>query len=100
MNKVLLVGRLTTDPELRVLSSGKSVLTFSLATSELSADGAERTEYTPTVAWDRLAETGAGILRKGQKVAIDGRLQTRSWDDDRGNRHWKTEVVASTIESL
>ena len=62
--------------------------------------GKEKAEYSPIVTWDRLAEIAGQYLGKGQQVAIEGRLQTRSWDDDRGQRHWKTEIVASRVEML
>jgi single-strand DNA-binding protein len=99
VNKVLLTGRLTRDPELRSLASGKSVTQFSVATNEY-AGGKERPEYHNIVTWDRLAEICGQYLGKGQQVAIEGRIQTRSWDDDQGKRHWKTEVVASHVEML
>ena len=99
MNKVLLTGRLTRDPEMRSLASGKSVTQFSVATNEY-AGGKEKAEYHNVVTWDRLAEICGQFLGKGQQVAIEGRLQTRSWDDDRGARHWKTEVVAAHVEML
>lgn len=100
MNKVLLTGRLTRDPEMRSLASGKSVTQFSVATNEYIGNGKERAEYHNVVTWDKLAETCGRFLGKGQQVAIEGRLQTRSWDDDRGARHWKTEVVANHVEML
>jgi len=101
MNKVLLVGRLTRDPELRTLPSGKHVANFTIATNEYRGTGAEeRTEYHAIVAWDRLAELCGQFLGKGQLVDLEGRLQTRQWDDDAGKRHWKTEVVANSLEML
>ena len=101
MNKVLLVGRLTRDPELRTLPSGKHVANFTIATNEYRGTGAEeRTEYHAIVAWDRLAEICGQFLGKGQLVDIEGRLQTRQWDDDAGKRHWKTEVVTNSLEML
>lgn len=100
MNKVLLTGRLTRDPEMRSLASGKNVTTFTVASNEFIGGGREKAEYHPVVTWDRLAEIAGAYLGKGQQVAIEGRLQTRSWDDDRGVRHWKTEVVASHVEML
>lgn len=100
MNKVLLVGRLTRDPELRSLPSGKPLATFVVATNEFRGGGGERTEYHNVVAWDRLAEICGQFLSKGQMVDIEGRLQTRQWDDDAGVRHWKTEVVAASLEML
>ena len=83
MNKVLLTGRLTRDPEMRSLASGKNVTTFTVASNEFLGGGKEKAEYHPVVAWDRLAEIAGRYLGKGQQVAIEGRLQTRSWDDDK-----------------
>jgi len=101
MNKVMLVGRLTRDPELRSLPSGKPVANFVVATNEFRGSGAgERTEYHNVVAWDRLAEICGQFLSKGQLIDIEGRLQTRQWDDDAGVRHWKTEVVIASLEML
>jgi single-strand DNA-binding protein len=99
VNKVLLTGRLTRDPEMRSLASGKTVTAFNVATNEY-AGGKEKSEYHAVVTWDKLAQVCGQYLGKGQQVAIDGRLQTRSWDDDQGKRHWKTEVVASSVEML
>ena len=100
MNKVLLTGRLTRDPEMRSLATGKNVTTFTVASNEFIGGGKEKAEYHSVVTWDRLAEIAGRYLGKGQQVAIEGRLQTRSWDDDKGARHWKTEVVASHVEML
>jgi single-strand DNA-binding protein len=100
MNKVLLTGRLTRDPELRVLASGKNVTTFSVATNEYVGNGKEKAEFHTVVTWDRLADICASYLGKGMTVAIEGRIQTRQWDDDRGAHHWKTEIVAAAVEML
>ena len=100
MNKVLLTGRLTRDPEKRSLASGKSVTQFSVATNEYVGGGKEKAEYHNVVTWDRLAEICGQYLGKGQQVAIEGRIQTRSWDDDQGKRHWKTGIVAGHVEML
>jgi single-strand DNA-binding protein len=100
VNKVLLTGRLTRDPEMRGLASGKNVTTFTVASNEFFGGGKEKAEYHAVVTWDRLAEIAGRYLGKGQQVAIEGRLQTRSWDDERGARHWKTEIVASHVEML
>lgn len=100
MNKVILTGRLTRDPEMRSLASGKSVTTFTVASKEFLGTGPETAEYHPVVTWDRLAEIAGRYLGKGQQVAVEGRLQTRAWDDEDGRRHWKTEIVASQIEML
>jgi single stranded DNA-binding protein len=100
VNKVLLTGRLTRDPEMRSLASGKAVTQFSVATNEYRTNGQEKSEYHTVVTWDRLAQICAQYLGKGQQVAVEGRIQTRSWDDDQGKRHWKTEVVATSVEML
>jgi single-strand DNA-binding protein len=99
MNRVLLTGRLTRDPELRTLASGKTVTQFSVATNDYRS-GAEKAEFHNIVTWDRLAEICGQYLGKGQLVALEGRLQTRQWEDDKKIRHWKTEVVASSLEML
>jgi len=99
MNQVLLTGRLTRDPEVRKLASGKSVAQFGIATNDYRG-GSEHSEYHTVVTWDRLAEICGEYLGKGQLVSISGRLQTRQWEDDDKKRHWKTEIVASTVEML
>ncbi len=99
MNRVLLTGRLTRDPEMRSVSNGKTVTTFSIATNEYRG-GQEKAEYHTIVTWDRLAEISAQYLGKGQLVAVEGRLQTRQWEDERKLRHWKTEIVANQVEML
>ena len=99
MNRVLLTGRLTRDPELRTLANGKTVTQFGIATNDYRG-GAEKAEFHSIVTWDRLAEICAQYLGKGQLVAIEGRLQTRQWEDDRRLRHWKTEIVAGSVEML
>jgi single-strand DNA-binding protein len=100
MNRVVLTGRLTRDPEMRSLASGKTVTTFTVASNEFLGGGKEKAEYHAVVTWDRLAEIAGRYLGKGQQVVIEGRLQTRSWDDDKGARHWKTEIVASHVEMM
>jgi single-strand DNA-binding protein len=99
MNRVLLTGRLTRDPEMRSLPSGKVVTNFSVATNEYRG-GEERTEYHSIVTWERLAEICGQYLGKGQMVSLEGRLQTRNWEDDRKIKHYRTEVVASQVEML
>ena len=85
---------------MRSLASGKQVTTFTVASNAFIGGGKERAEYHPVVAWDRLAEIAGRYLGKGQQVAVEGRLQTRSWDDEKGQRHWKTEIVAANVEML
>ena len=99
MNRVLLTGRLTRDPEMRSLANNKTVTTFSVATNDYRS-GQEKAEYHTVVTWDRLAEICAQYLGKGQLVAVEGRIQTRQWEDDRKVRHWKTEIVAGSVEML
>lgn len=99
MNRVMLTGRLTRNPERRVLANQKTVVQFSIITDEYR-DGTVHEEYHTIIAWDLLAELCAQYLGKGQLVAVQGRLQTRQWEDDRKLRHWKTEVVASQVELL
>jgi single-strand DNA-binding protein len=99
MNRVLLTGRLTRDPEMRSLPSGKAVTNFSVATNEYRG-GEEKTEYHTVVTWERLAEICGQYLGKGQMVSLEGRLQTRRWEDDRKFKHYRTEIVASSVEML
>jgi len=99
MNRVLLTGRLTRDPEVRSLPSGKVVTNFSVATNEYRG-GEERTEYHTVVTWERLAEICGQYLGKGQMVSLEGRLQTRRWEDDRKVKHYRTEIVANSVEML
>ena len=99
MNQVLLTGRLTRDPEVRKLVNGKTVTQFGIATNDYRG-GSEHSEYHNVVTWDRLAEICGQYLGKGQLVSISGRIQTRQWEDDEKKRHWKTEIVASTVEML
>ena len=99
MNQVLLAGRLTRDPEVRKLANGKTVTQFGIATNDYRG-GSEHSEYHTVVTWDRLAEICGQYLGKGQLVSIAGRIQTRQWEDDEKKRHWKTEIVANTVEML
>ena len=99
MNRVVLTGRLTRNPETRKLASGKTVTQFSVATNDYRG-GTEKSEYHPVVTWDRLAEICGQFLAKGSLVCIEGRIQTRQWEDDAKQRHWKTEIVASQVEML
>lgn len=99
MNRVMLTGRLTRDPEMRKLASGKTVTQFSVATNDYRG-GTEKSEYHNVVTWDRLAEICGQYLGKGQLVNIEGRIQTRQWEDESKSRHWKTEIVASAVEML
>ncbi|HIC93577.1 MAG TPA: single-stranded DNA-binding protein [Anaerolineae bacterium] len=101
LNKVILIGRLGRDPEMRYTPSGKPVTSFSVATTRswVNADGERReeTEWFNVVAWGNLAEICKQCLSKGQQVYIEGRLQTRGWEDEAGNKHYRTEVVANEM---
>lgn len=104
LNKVLLIGSLGCDPEMRYTPSGRPVTSFSLATSRswTSAEGErhEETEWFNIVAWGNLAEICKQYLTKGRQVYVEGRLQTRGWEDDTGKKHFRTEVVASEMIML
>ena len=101
LNKAMLFGNLTRDPELRSLPSGGSVASFSVATNRVfkKADGSkqEQTDFHNVVVFGRQAETAAQYLKKGSSVYVEGRLQTRTWDSDKG-KQYRTEVVADTIQ--
>jgi single-strand DNA-binding protein len=101
LNKVMLIGNLGRDPEMRYIPSGKPVTSFSLAANRnwVSADGERHneTEWFNVVAWGNLAEICNQHLSKGQKVYVEGRLQTRSWEDEMGQKHFRTEVVANEM---
>ena len=105
INKVILIGRLGQDPEVRYTPSGVAVANFSIATSEEwtdkdSGEKKERTEWHRIVAWRRLGEICGEYLSKGRQVYVEGRLQTRSWDDRDGNKRYTTEIVASDVQFL
>jgi single-strand DNA-binding protein len=104
LNRVLLIGHLGRDPEMRTTPSGRPVTTFSLATSRAwrSADGErhEETEWFNIVAWGSLAEICQEHLRKGQRVFVEGRLQSRRWDDAEGRKHQSVEIVAREMIML
>lgn len=105
VNKVILVGRLGKDPELRSIPSGTSVAKFSLATDERFTDKAgekqERTEWHNIVAWGKLAEICGQYLRKGKLVYIEGSIRTDSWDDkETGVKKYRTEIIANTMQML
>lgn len=104
VNKVILIGNLGQDPELKYTPSGAAVTTLSIATSETwkDKDGnrQEKTEWHRVVLWRRLAEVAGEYLKKGSKIYIEGRLQTRSWDDKDGNKRYTTEIVGDTMTML
>jgi len=104
LNKVMLIGRLGRDPEMRYTPSGRPVTTFSMATSRTwnTSEGERRTEteWFNVVAWGSLAEICKQFLVKGQQVYVEGRLQTRHWEDTERNKHSVTEIVANEMIML
>jgi len=104
LNKVMIIGHLGRDPEMRYTPSGRPVTTFTVATSRSwnTVDGERHseTEWFNVVAWGNLAEICKQYLTKGQQVYIEGRLQTRRWDDKEGNKHSSVEIVANEMMML
>ncbi|MBK7890964.1 MAG: single-stranded DNA-binding protein [Bdellovibrionales bacterium] len=104
VNKVIIVGRLGADPETKQIGSGGTVSRLSVATSEnwVDKDGnkQERTEWHRIVVWGKLAEICGRHLAKGRQVYVEGRLQTRSWEDQQGQKKYSTEIVANTVQFL
>jgi single-strand DNA-binding protein len=104
LNKVILIGRLGRDPEMRFTPSGRAVTNFTMATNEVwtdqSGERQERTEWHRIVTWGKLAENCAKLLSKGKLVYVEGRLQTRSWDDKDGNKRYTTEIIANNMQIL
>lgn len=104
VNKVILIGRLGADPELKYTPSGRANTTINVATNRRwkGQDGTpqEKTEWHRVVAWAKMAEIVGEYLKKGSNVYIEGRLQTRSWDDDNGMKRYITEIVMEDMEML
>ena len=104
VNKVILIGRLGADPEVKYLSNGTTVANFRMATSETrtnrSGEKTTFTEWHKIVSFGRLAEICGEYLNKGKQVYVEGRLRTRSWEDKDGNKRWTTEIVATQMQML
>ena len=104
VNKVILVGNLGKDPEVRYLESGTAVANFPIATSESykdkSGNKVEQTEWHNIVMWRGLAEIAEKYLKKGSSIYVEGKLKTRSWDDKEGNKRYTTEIVADNMTML
>lgn len=102
LNKAMIYGNLTRDPELKSLPSGIQVCSFSIATNRVYKDRdgkrAEQTDYHNVVVFGRQAETSAQYLKKGASTFVEGRLQTRSWDGDGGVKQYRTEIVADRVQ--
>ena len=104
VNKVIIVGRLGADPEVKTISAGSTVTRLNVATSEAwtGKDGQkqERTEWHRVTVWGKLAEICGKHLSKGRQVYVEGRLQTRQWEDPQGQKRYATEIVANTVQFL
>ncbi len=104
VNKVIIVGRLGTDPDVKTVSGNQTVARLSIATSDNWTDREgqrqERTEWHRVVVWGKLAEICGKHLSKGRQVYVEGRLQTRSWEDQQGQKRYSTEIVANTVQFL
>ncbi|MAI26208.1 MAG: single-stranded DNA-binding protein [Myxococcota bacterium] len=104
VNKVILLGNLGRDPELRYTQSGQAVANFTLATSEnwndKSGERVEKTEWHRVVVWGKVAELCSQYLSKGRSVYLEGRIQTREWEDKEGQKRFTTEVNAQTVQFL
>lgn len=104
LNKVMLIGRLTRDPEARTTPQGITVTSFSVATNRVWKDSSgnqqDKTEYHNIVAWRRLGEICAQYLKKGRQVYIEGHLQTRNWEDQQGKKQYRTEIIADNMIML
>jgi single-strand DNA-binding protein len=104
LNKCMIIGNLGRDPEMRYTPNGQAVTQFTVAVNRnfkgANGDWQEETEWFRVVAWGPLAERTAGYLRKGRKVYVEGRLQTRQWDDREGQKRYTTELVAQTVTPL
>lgn len=99
MNKIILLGRLVRDPEIRTTQSGKMVTTFTLAVDRFGG-GKESADFISIVTWEKLAENCGNSLSKGQRAMVEGRLQIRSYDGKDGQKRWVTEVIAQSVEFL
>lgn len=104
LNKVLLIGNITRDPELRTTPSGQSVVHITVATNRIyfnkDKERLEEVEFHDVVLWSRLAEIASQYLKKGSKVYIEGRLRTRSWEDQAGIKRYRTEIIAEQMIML
>lgn len=102
MNRIILLGRLTKDPEVRYTNTGKVVCQFTLAVDRPFAnqEGQREADFIPVVIWGKQAETCGNSLTKGQRALVEGRLQIRSYDGKDGNKHWITEVIADRFEFI
>ncbi len=102
LNKVFILGNLTRDPEVRALPSGQTVISFGVATNRFytteTGEKKQSTEFHNVVAFGKLADIGSRYLTKGSMVLVEGRIQTRSWEDASGNKRYRTEIIAENIQ--
>lgn len=102
MNKVIILGRLVRDPEVRYTNSGKVVAQFTLAVDRpfVGADNKREADFIPVVTWGKISETIGNTIRKGQRILVEGRLQIRSYDAKDGSKKYVTEVIASGFDYI
>ena len=102
LNKIILLGRLVADPELRYTATGKAVAQFTLAVDRPFAgqDGKKEADFIPVILWGKTAEAAANYSFKGQRLLVEGRLQIRSYEAKDGSKRWATEVIGSSIEFI
>lgn len=100
LNNVVLIGRLTRDPELRYTPSGKAVTQFTLAVDNPFKKEDPKADFIPIVVWGKTAEAAANYLRKGRLCAVEGRIQTRSYENNEGRRVYVTEVISASVKFL
>lgn len=103
LNKIIIIGRVTRDPEVRTTPAGQTVCSFGVATNRIWSDPdtkerQEKTEFHNVVAWRRLADIAGKYLAKGSLVMIEGRIETRSWEDKNGMKRYRTEIIAENLQ--
>jgi len=104
LNKVMLIGNVTRDPEVRTTAQGTAVATLTVATNlrwtNSAGERQEKAEFHNVVAWRKLADICGQMVKRGSKLYVEGRLQTRSWDDAQGQKRWRTEIIADNVIML
>ncbi len=104
LNKVMIIGRVTQDPQMRTIPSGQAVVSFSLATNRVYTDKQgqkqDKAEFHNIVAWRKLAEIIGQYVKKGSRLYVEGRLETRSWEDQNGVKRYRTEIIADNMIML
>lgn len=102
LNKAIIIGNLTQNPEVRKTPTGKSVASFTIATNNVwvnqNGEKQEQAEFHSIVAWGKLADIVGQYLAKGRLCMVEGKIQTRNWIDQNGTKHWKTEIIAENIQ--